>query len=77
MSKKKQTYTPTLKYETFSEAMGIFITRHCVPATMDWNPHDPEYIQSEIRIVLNENGSGYIHLLGQDSETIDFKKMEF
>lgn len=79
MSKKtvnpEQRYTPKLKYDTFNEAMSIFITRHCVPATTGWGAHEAAYIQSEIRVVLNSSGSGYIHLIGQDSETIDFKQI--
>lgn len=34
------------------------------------------YRDCEIRIKLNENGSGYIHLLGEDSHTIDFRTMD-
>lgn len=69
----KQTYTPKLRYDTFQEAFLVFVTHHCVNATLDWNVHQPPYVESEIRVVLNSRGGGYIHLLGQDSETIDFK----
>jgi hypothetical protein len=71
----KQTYTPKLQYKSFDEAFQIFIDRHCVPATMGWGANDPPFIDSEIRIVLNDSGGGYIHLLGQDSETIDFVRL--
>jgi hypothetical protein len=74
--KSKQTYTPTLRYKSFEEAFQIFIDRHCVPATtMEWGANEMPYISSEIRIVLNESGGGYIHLLGKDSETIEFQKI--
>ena len=72
----KQTYTPKLQYKSFEEAFQIFIDRHCVPAvTMGFGTEDSPYVASEIRIVLNNSGSGYIHLLGQDSETIDFVRL--
>ena len=64
-----------MRFDTLEKAMAMFIQRHCVPATIEWDPHEPSYIHSEIRIVLNSNGSGYIHLIGQDSETIEFKQI--
>lgn len=78
MSKKlprpQQSYTHKLMYDKFDEAFTVFIARHCIPAsTMEFGATEPDYIASEIRVVLNENGGGYIHLFGQDSETIDFK----
>lgn len=74
--KVKQTYTPQLKYKSFEEAFQIFIDRHCVPATtMEFGVNEAPYIHSEIRIVLNDSGGGYMHLLGQDSETIEFQRL--
>lgn len=78
MSRPKQTYTPKLRYDTFEEAMTVFVARHCVPASLgEIGVQEDPYIQSEIRVVLNTNGGGYIHLFGQDSETIDFKSFDF
>lgn len=71
----KQQYRAKLKYDTFQEAFDNLLIRNCVPATTSWDPHEPPYIESEIRIVMTALGSGYIHVLGRDSETIDFKRI--
>lgn len=77
----KKPKTPSLpinkapNFESFNDAFAAFIARNCVPATTTWDPHEPPYISCEIRIALQANGSGYMHLHGQDSETFNFKKL--
>lgn len=72
----KQTYTPKTTYRSFDEAFQMFIDRNCVPASFGTiGVKEDPYINVEIRIVLNATGSGYIYLLGQDSETIDFVRL--
>lgn len=68
-----------LTYDDFTEAFLTFIQHHCVPVLCgggEIGGNEPPYIGQEIRIVMNDRGSGYIHLLGQDSETINFKTLD-
>lgn len=63
------------RYADFDDAFLVFLSRNCVPATTDWDVHELPYIQCDIKITMNSSGGGYIHLLGQDSDTIDFATM--
>jgi hypothetical protein len=69
----------TLKYSEFTEAFLIFLDRNCIPCLPgggEIGRYNPEYIHTEIRVVLNESGGGYIHAIGRDSDTIDFRTMD-
>ena len=68
----------TLDYSEFYEAFLAFLERNCVPFydCSGVGKNEPPFAYSEIRIVLNENGSGLIHLLGKDSDTIEFRTMD-
>lgn len=68
-----------LKYSEFSEAFLRFLIGNCIPYLEDGGKigqYNPQYIATEIKIVLNQFGGGYIHALGRDSDTIDFKTMD-
>lgn len=70
---KKQPY-----YSDFTEAFLIFLTQHCVPYLEGGGTiggYNPSYANSDIRIVLRENGSGHITLLGDDSQ-VQFKTID-
>lgn len=73
MKKKNDTPIP-LPFE-LGGIIDNFIFTNCRNLyTADFAPHEyrPPFAQSEIRIVLNPNGDGYMHVLGRDSETINF-----
>lgn len=64
-------------YADFTEAFFVFLQMNCVAATDgEIGSNQLPYIGCEIRIVLNPFGGGYIHLLGQDSHTVDFATMD-
>src|SRR5690242_17169246 len=67
-----------LKYDDFTEAfMSFLFTRQpYLPGGGEIGGYNPLYVSTEIRIKLNENGSGYIHALGEDSVTVDFLTMD-
>lgn len=68
-----------LQFSEFTEAFIMFLIHHCtpyLPGGGEIGVYNPKYIHSEIRIVLNEFGGGYIHLLGQDSKTMEFRTMD-
>lgn len=66
-----------LQFSEFTEAFLTFLMGNCIAYTTgDIGKFEPPYIDSEIRIVLNKFGGGYIHLIGQDSDTVDFRTMD-
>lgn len=74
-----KTDTKNLAYDDFTEAFLIFLQVNCVPVLCgggEVGGYNPSFIDSEIRIKLTERGSGYIHLIGQDSQTVDFHTMD-
>ena len=62
------------KYDDFDEAFAAFVRQNVITATEDW--HDQTYVDCEIRIKVNANGGGYIHLLNRDSDTIEFRSVD-
>lgn len=71
-SKKQQPSIDDLPYD-IGQIINDFIVHNCVPVhTMGFDPDQQPYAESEIRIVLHENGSGRVHVIGRDSQTIDF-----
>lgn len=66
-----------LQYSEFTEAFLTFLIGNCIGYTTgDVGRFEPPYIDCEIRIKLDKFGGGYIHLLGQDSDTIEFRTMD-
>jgi len=66
-------------FADFTDAIHKFIEglRIAYPQDSSVFGHDnPPYMDCEIRIKLNATGSGYIHLLGQDGPTFDFRTMD-
>jgi hypothetical protein len=77
MTKKKatkQTERPVLPYD-IGKIVDDYIVHNCIPLhTMDFTSSQEAtpYSDCELRIVLHADGKGYIHLIGQDSQTVNF-----
>ena len=64
------------QFADFSDALSHFLQTNCVQIKLDEEINDESFIECDIRIHLNTRGGGYIHLLNQDSDTIDFRTMD-
>lgn len=67
------------KYDDFTEAFISFLVMNTIPVLEgggEIGGYNPSYIDCEIKIKLNAHGGGYIHLLGRDSQTVDFLTMD-
>lgn len=62
-------------FADFSDAMNHFILSNCATAIVGME-EQPGFSECDVKIHIYRNGSGYIHLLGQDSDTIDFVTMD-
>lgn len=73
----KNAEKPKKVYADFSDAFEHFLISNVKVATFgEIGKDELPYKRCEIVIKLNERGGGIIHLLGEDSDTVDFFSMD-